>query len=59
MIKKNIQINGSVEFIKFYNSLQKTDSIKENIESAMNLLKQNISAGDRLPNNLWPKKLRY
>jgi hypothetical protein len=50
-----VRVSGSREFARFYSSLQNI-SLKENIENAMDALKENPSAGDRIRNNLWPKK---
>jgi hypothetical protein len=49
-------VAASPKFLKFYNALEKTSTLKENIENAMDMLKQNPSAGDRIHKNLWPKK---
>ena len=56
MSKKNIGVSGSKEFTAFYKSLEPNDPIKKNIDDAMDLLKQNPTIGDRIPEKLWPNK---
>ena len=48
MSKKNIGVGGSKEFAAFYKSLKPNDPLKNNIDDAMDLLKQNPTIGDRI-----------
>ena len=56
MTKKNIEIRGAPDFMKFYKSLATDDKLKEYIDDAIGVLKSNHLAGDQIKNELWPKK---
>ena len=52
MTKKNIEIRGAPDFMKFYKSLATDDKLKEYIDDAIGVLKSNHLAGDQIKNEL-------
>ena len=55
-MKKRIIVCGSKEFTKFYKHLEKNNPLKHRLDDAMDLLKKNPNAGNRIKTNLWPAK---
>lgn len=56
MGKKNVQVNGSPDFMKFYTSLPPNHELKKHIDDAMDLLKLDLFRGNKIEKKLWPKR---
>lgn len=55
-MKTNIIVSGSNDFIKFYRELEKKGQLKQKLDDAMDLLKKNPNAVNRIKTKLWPAK---
>jgi hypothetical protein len=54
MQKPSVTVSGTKEFVRFYNSLPKSDPLREKLDDALNLLKKNPCAGDKIQARLFP-----
>lgn len=53
---KKFFVDGTEDFMKVFNSLDPKGRLKQNIDKAIDELKLNPAAGDRIEKRLWPKK---
>lgn len=58
MTNKKISVRGSKDFAQFYQSLPSANDLKQVIDNAMDLLKTNPLAGNRIEKKLWPKQYK-
>jgi mRNA-degrading endonuclease RelE of RelBE toxin-antitoxin system len=56
VVKRHVNVSGSVEFTRFYRSLEKTDTLKNQLDETLDLLKKDPTVGNRIKNNLWPRR---
>jgi len=55
-LKHKISVNGSSEFIKVFKSLDAKSELYKEINNALDLLKEDVFRGDKISQDLWPKK---
>jgi len=58
MPNKKISVRGSKDFVQFYQSLPPANELKQVIDNAMDLLKTNPLAGNRIEKKLWPRQYK-
>ena len=56
MSRASISVNGTREFVAFYNSLTESDPIKKKLDDVMDQLKKKPTMGDRIHARLFPVK---
>jgi hypothetical protein len=55
-LAKKILVQGTNEFLRTYDSLSIDNPVRKSIDYALDRLKENLLAGDKIQKNLWPKK---
>lgn len=55
-LAKQNRVSGTPAFMKVYNSLPAASPLKKSIDVALDKLKQDPLAGDKIQKNLWPRK---
>lgn len=56
MSRKKVGVSGTKEFVRFYRKLNPNDKLKKQIDEAMDLMKSDPAAGDKIEKHLWPKQ---
>ncbi|MBI5147279.1 MAG: hypothetical protein HZA84_08725 [Thaumarchaeota archaeon] len=55
-MKEKISVQGTPDFMKFFNLLDEQDVMCKEINEALDILKKDYARGDKIPRDRWPKK---